>query len=132
MKKSMLRRLIANQLLVVALFAMLTAANVVWQFGRDGVGEIDKQVLITAQGILNAVEPLHKEPEVMQRSLVVLAKFTRNQFTEARRNTDFDATRYQVVVRMLDASGMVLFQSPPDVPLPADSLKPDVRSFEFK
>jgi signal transduction histidine kinase len=131
MKKSMLRRLIANQLLVVALFAMLTAANVVWQFGRDGEGEIDKQMLLTAQGLLNAVEPLHKEPEVMQRSLNVLANFTRSQFTESRRNHSFDATRYEVVVRLLDASGAPLFQSPPDVRLPADSFKPEIRSFDL-
>jgi signal transduction histidine kinase len=131
MNKSMLTRLIASQLLVVALFAMLTAANVVWQFGRDGEGEIDQQMLMTAQGLLNAVEPLHKEPEVMQRSLLVLADFTRSQFTESRRNKNFDATQYQVVMRLLDASGTLLFQSPPDVRLPADSLKPEIRSFDL-
>jgi signal transduction histidine kinase len=131
MKKSMLRRLIASQLLVVVLFAVLTAVNVLWQFYRAGVGEIDQQMMLTAQGLLNAVEPLHKEPELMLRTVAVLANFNNTMFEEARKQKSLRDPNYKAVVRLLDASGTQLFQTPPEVRLPASSVGTEVRSFEL-
>jgi signal transduction histidine kinase len=131
MKKSMLRRLIANQLVVVVLFAVLTALNVLWQFYRDGVGDYDQHLRATAQALLDAVEPSHKQPDLMLREIAVVANFTRTVFAAEKTRNRLSNTNYQVVVRLFDASGAQLFQSPPQLRLPASSVESEISSFEL-
>ncbi len=131
MKKSMLWRLIVNQLLVVVLFAVLTVVNVLWQFYRDGVGEIDREMIAIAQATLDAVEPLRNQPELMLRELTLVANFTRTVLDKQETRNRLSEPKSQLVVRLMDRSGTTLFQSPPDIRLPARSPESESSLFEL-
>jgi signal transduction histidine kinase len=131
MKNSMLRRLVVNQLVVVVLFALLTTTNLLWQFFREGAGEYDQHMLISARTMLQLVEPLRDRPEAMLHDIEVLAKSTRAVFAQEKTNKHLGATRYELVVRLLDGSGTVLFQSPSHMRLPDDLSRAEHASFEL-
>jgi signal transduction histidine kinase len=131
MKHSMLRRLVANQLFVLLLFVALTTANLLWQFYREGVGEYDRHMLGTARTLLQAVEPLRGKPELMRHDITVLANTMRLLYAEEKTRKPLGETDYQLVVRLLDASGKELFQSPANLQLPAASVYSDSQDFEL-
>jgi signal transduction histidine kinase len=131
MKHSMLRRLVANQLFVLLLFVALTTANLLWQFYREGVGEYDRHMLGTARTLLQAVEPLRDKPEVMRHDITVLANTLRLLYAEEKTRKPLGETDYQLVVRLLDASGKELFQSPANLQLPAASVYSESQDFEL-
>jgi signal transduction histidine kinase len=77
------------------------------------------------------VEPSHKQPEQMLREIAVVADFTRTMFAVEKTRNRLGDTKYQVVVRLFDASGAQLFQSPPHLRLPASSMESEISSFEL-
>jgi signal transduction histidine kinase len=130
MKKSMLRRLVANQLLVVVLFAVLTTTHLVWQFFREGAGEYDQHMLGTARTILKAVEPLRERPDQMLHDLAVATQSVRAIFAQEKTKRPLGESDYQLVVRLLDGADQLLYQMPPDIKLPAASMLEEHFSFE--
>jgi signal transduction histidine kinase len=130
MNRSMLRRLVANQLLVVVLFAVLTTTHLVWQFFREGAGEYDQHMLGTARTILKAVEPLRDRPEQMLHDLGVATQSIRAIFAQEKTKRPLGESDYQLVVRLLDGAGQVLYQMPPDIKLPTVSALQEHFSFE--
>jgi signal transduction histidine kinase len=121
MNRSMLRQLVANQLLVVVLFALLTTTHLIWQFFREGAGEYDQHMLGTASTILKSVEPLRDKPELMLHDLAVVTQSVRAIFAQEKTQRPLGESDYQLVVRLLDRAGQVLYQMPPGIKLPAAS-----------
>jgi two-component system, OmpR family, sensor histidine kinase QseC len=131
MKHSMLRRLIANQLFVLVLFAALTTANLLWQFHREGAGEYDQHMKNMAGMFLRSIEPLRDKPDVMLHDVAVLADAVGYSLAMEKTRKPPGETEYQFVVRLLDASGKQLFQSPASLRLPADSTTAQAQDFEL-
>ncbi len=131
MNKSMLNRLVLNQLLVVVLFALLTTTNLLWQIYREGAGEYDQHMLGTAQVLLQAVEPSRDRPEVMLHDMAVLADSIRSIITIEKKQARLGEGKYELVVRFVDRSGATLLQSPAHIRLPADSALSAQSSFEL-
>jgi signal transduction histidine kinase len=131
MNKSMLNRLVLNQLLVVVLFAVLTTTNVLWQFYREGAGEYDQHMLGTAQVLLQTVEPLRDRPEAMLHDMAVLASTIRSLIANERKSAHLNEHNYELVVRLVDRSGATLFQLPAHVRLPADSALAEQTHFQL-
>jgi signal transduction histidine kinase len=131
MKKSLLNRLVLNQLFVVVLFAVLTTTNVLWQLYREGEGEYDQHMLGTAQVLLQAVEPSRDRPEVMLHDMALLADSIRSIIAMEKKKARLSESKYELVVRFVDRSGATLFQTPAHIRLPANSAQLEQTSFEW-
>jgi signal transduction histidine kinase len=133
MNKSMLHRLITNQLLVVVLFAALTTTHVLWQLFRAGAGEYDQHMRGTALTLLQVAEPLRDKPEQMLHDLTLVSQSVRQLFAMEKSKQPLGSTDYQLIVRLMNAQGQTLFQSPPTshLQLPAASLNADNLGFEL-
>jgi signal transduction histidine kinase len=66
-KPSILRRMVIGQLLIVALFSIVTAVNLLWEFKKDDSGsEINSDLRLSAQAIANTIHPGIESVEQMQ------------------------------------------------------------------
>jgi signal transduction histidine kinase len=67
---SLLRRMLIGQMIGVVGFCLMATGNLLWQFNKQGEGEIDKSLLISAQAIANT---LKLQAANQQEAVVILA-----------------------------------------------------------
>jgi signal transduction histidine kinase len=111
-RRSLLRRLIVNQLLVIVGFALLALANLMWTVYRDGEGDIDHFLVQQAQAILERLEPLRAQPDQLAHDAAVMALMTRNSYAMQKTQKPYGESSFDLAVRVQDAAGRVLFLSP--------------------
>ncbi len=74
---SLLRRMLIGQMVAVVGFCLMTTGNLLWQFNKQGDGELDKSLVIFAQTLANT---LKQQAANRQEFMVILASldaFTR-------------------------------------------------------
>jgi signal transduction histidine kinase len=95
LERSLLRRIVAGQLIFIALFCLVISANLFWQFEKNGDGENDTALYAAAKAISQSIEANTQalELSVQMNELVhflsVLGQYTNEELRDKVRPTLF-------------------------------------------
>ncbi len=120
-QRSLRRRLVICQLLVVVFFAMLTMGNVLWQFYRQGEGEYDKYVAGTAQSVMALIEKRNNAPEQTIARLAALDDLIVYMVALEKTNAPPKDNALQTCVRVANQFGQEIYRTPGSAHLPLAS-----------
>ena len=73
---SLLRRMLIGQMVAVVGFCLIATGNLLWQFKKQGNGELDKSLMISAQAIANTLKQQaanHQEAVAILTSVDIIA-----------------------------------------------------------
>ncbi len=81
MQSSMLRRMVAGQLLTIVAFCAVTAGNLLWEFKKNEVSnELDKDTRIMAQSLVNTLDPASNTPAQMRQKIETIYKLMQEMY----------------------------------------------------
>ncbi len=112
LKRSLLLRLIASQLLVVIVFSLIAMGNVVWQTTRGSTGDYDQQMMGLAKIILAKLDEKNASPELLVRYLEVMGDVLRSGNTAIETSKTDLVPNFDIVMRVTDKSGQEIYRTP--------------------
>ncbi len=112
--RSLLRRIVLGQLMVVIGFCVLAFANLFWNFYNNGEGEFDQSATMPAKLILKVIDKAKDNPVVLRERLMILSEVNKIQnkqiaAVKGHALTDDDPPQW---VRIFDKTGAVIFSAP--------------------
>jgi signal transduction histidine kinase len=116
--RSILRRLIAGQLLVVVFFCLLAAGNLYWQIYKTGEGEYDQQIVIGAKTILASLEPSRGDPALLRQNAAFLDSALQTAITQGFGGKASNQNSVLVALRVADRSGNEVYRTGAHAGLP--------------
>jgi two-component system, OmpR family, sensor histidine kinase QseC len=129
-QRSLLRRMMVVQLAVVVTFSLLTVLNLLWEFKKNGQGELDQSLHMTAKAIAASIGTDITQPDlILQKSKAVDSLF-REMATLQKTRNGADAQHYGVALRVLSAAGQILYQTPEYSQLRLDAAQNTFYEFE--
>jgi two-component system, OmpR family, sensor histidine kinase QseC len=130
LRRSLLRRMMVVQLLVVVAFSLLTIFNLLWGFKKNGEGELDQNLQMAAKAVAASIGIDNNQPEVVLQNAKMADALFREiaRFDEA--HTAADNQHYGFALRVAGAAGQTLYQTPQYSQLLLDTQKNTFYEFE--
>lgn len=131
-KATMTRRMVIGQLLSVLVFSLLLAGNLLWEFAKNGEGEIDKSLIYAAQA---AAITLHAETTNAQELALAaraIERIGRESVNLFKKDRNLDPYPAPPAMRVTDLQGRELYATPnySDMPLQVQQSLP--YSFQYR
>jgi signal transduction histidine kinase len=110
-ERSLLSRIIFGQLLVVTLFCVLATGNLLWQFYKQGEGELDQQFVMGVKTFLRVLEPEKNDPAALRKTLALLDRASQSAVVEGFAGKSSARDGIQTMLRVTDESGNELYST---------------------
>ncbi len=111
LRRSLLRRMMIVQLLVVVTFSLLTICNLLWEFKKTGHGELDQDLRMIAQAIAVSIGSGNNPPELILQNARAVGSLLM-EIERLKASNDADTQYYAFVLRVASATGQTLYQTP--------------------
>jgi two-component system, OmpR family, sensor histidine kinase QseC len=111
-QRSLLRRLVISQLIVVIAFSLLAVVNVLWHILRKGEGEYDRHLTGATLSIMAVLEAKKETPELMLRDITIMDEVMRASIAYEKTGKSPAETNFDAVIRLVDQSGNEIYRSP--------------------
>jgi signal transduction histidine kinase len=122
LKRSLLQRLVIGQLLVVVLFSILAVGNLFWQFYKQGEGEFDQHIYISASTVLAVLEPNKYDEATLLHDIKLLVAMTRTSIAYEKTGKALSESGIDIALRVVDQGGNEIYRTPEHANLPLASL----------
>jgi hypothetical protein len=110
--RSLLRRLVLGQLLVIIFFCVLTSLNLFWQFTRAGGGEVDQSLMRSTAIVLDIFGGEHGSEEQLQQTFRLISKAFRIASSGEAEQQLAETSANTVLMRVFDASLQEIYRTP--------------------
>ncbi len=121
-KRSLLRRLVIGQLLVVVVFSLIASGNVIWQTTEHGSGDYDQEMAGLTKMILAKLEEKKSSPELLLRYLEFMGDVMRAGNTASETAKPQLIVNFDMVLRVVDQAGMEFYRTPERSHIPLATL----------
>jgi signal transduction histidine kinase len=110
--RSLLRRLVLGQLLVIVLFCVLTSLHMLWQFTRTGGGEVDQSLMRATAIVFDIFQDEPGSREQLQQTSQVISQAFRFANTAQAEQQLAETSANTVLMRVFDASMQEIYRTP--------------------
>jgi signal transduction histidine kinase len=129
-QRSLLRRLVLYQFVVIASFVVFTLINLLWESYKPNKGDYDTSLQAFADTMLAHLEPLRNDPAALASTAATLATFTVESNLNIKRLREEANANMHMAFRLLDASGTELYASTNKRRPPWERIKPGAHSLQ--
>jgi signal transduction histidine kinase len=110
--RSLLRRLVLGQLMVISVFCVLTSLNMFWQFTRTGGGEVDQSLMRSTAIVFDIFQGEHSSGEQLQQTFRGISKAFRFANTAQAEQKLAETSANTMLMRVFDASMQEIYRTP--------------------
>jgi signal transduction histidine kinase len=130
LRRSLARRMMLVQLLVVVSLTILIVANLLWQFKKEGQGEFDRSLQNTAKAIDATIGVYgNSQQQLMQNASLLDAIYRQSiELDAAQNSTEPCSSGFAIHVQSLEGTG--IYRSAQHHQLRLDSLQDNFYTFE--
>ncbi len=128
---SLTRRMVIGEVIAVVVFSLLLVGNLLWEFIRQGEGELDKQLLYSAKATAMAARAEASTPLEMQIVLRGLETATREAIALIKKDRGEDPKTAAYATRITDLEGREIHVTPGYEQLPIDPQATKAYDFQY-
>jgi signal transduction histidine kinase len=129
-QRSLLRRLVLNQLAVIVAFVALALTNLLWENFKPDEGDYDVALNVFASSMLTQLDPLHQDPAALVRTAASLTAYVVDTTLRLKITQSQSYENMALAFRLTDHTGKQLYVSNSRIQPPWDHIKPGAQDLK--